>query len=629
MFKQSENSIFVKSILRSNGRVYDRTNVFDLATLGIVQDAWIAIALKQISSRSIHEKVTTSYTYGIQQALNELSVDSDAIEILNKKESTLTAPLMHRLFLILERRLLRRTDKKAESRRKISFSFRNLVIHTSFNCRNEISRESINYKTILGTLQTYPRPVLNSAQHDKTHSNEIPLGAVPHKNYNELISKSIDLLSTDLQKIIDACITDLNSIKALRKFVISAEDSKRSASTEIIIRRFIYKPYPTSYDIKRYETICPKKRLNAYLNILKDDKLFYKGARLWVGYRTSELLQQAGIPSTPEFNTRHILALPFRACFIELQAIFILLLCRTGWNKASLFAMEIKNIIYDEEYGHYEIQGYKSKTDDFTPPVFIDRNEKQYQDAIRRLIWNRTQLIVLEFIPATEQRLWFSWTTSKDMYTERSVMIQMTPDAFIERHSLFNFTLEQIREQVGSLEHYTTRSTEHTRRKLGHSSIGTTGQYLDQLFTRNINSSINLEFQKRLEKKIIFNMTKTQTAGTLALIPIGDGTLCSDPFNHPFKSHESGESICQAHHCHIGDGCPNRVIEIDEMRITEVVRTRNYYYHHWKQLYAENNEHFSMRIAPRVIFNDALYNFISSSAYGYILRQIEATINHD
>lgn len=99
--------------------------------------------------------------------------------------------------------------------------------------------------------------------------------------------------------------------------------------------------------------------------------------------------------------------------------------------------MEINNIIYDEEYGHYEIQGYKSKTDDFTPSVFIDRHEKHYQDAIRRLIWNRNQLILLEFIPATEQRIWFSWTTSKDMYTERSVMIQMTPDAFIERHSLF------------------------------------------------------------------------------------------------------------------------------------------------------------------------------------------------
>lgn len=261
MFKQSENSICVKSTLRSNGRVYERTNLFDLAALGIVQDAWIATALKQISSRSIHEKVTTSYTYGIQQALSELSVDNDAIEILNKKEYMLTAPLMHRLFLILERRLLKRTDKKAESRRKISFSFRNLVIHTSFNCRNEISRESINYKTILGTLQTYPRPVLNSTQHDKTHTNKIPLGAVPHENYNELISKSIDLLSTDLQKIIDACITDLNSIKTLRKFVISAEESTRSASTEIIIRRFIYKPYPTSYDIKRYEAICPKKKI--------------------------------------------------------------------------------------------------------------------------------------------------------------------------------------------------------------------------------------------------------------------------------------------------------------------------------------------------------------------------------
>ncbi len=152
MFKQSENLICVKSILRSNGRVYDRTDVFDLDAIGIVQDAWIAIALKQISSRSIHEKVTTSYTYGIQQALSELSVDIDAIEILNKNESALTAALLHRLFLTLERRLLKRTDKKAESRRKISFSFRNLVIHSTFNCPNEISRESINYKTILGSV---------------------------------------------------------------------------------------------------------------------------------------------------------------------------------------------------------------------------------------------------------------------------------------------------------------------------------------------------------------------------------------------------------------------------------------------------------------------------------------------
>ncbi|WP_143521045.1 hypothetical protein [Pseudomonas rhodesiae] len=629
MFKQSEDLICVKAILRSNGRAYDRTEVFDLGVLGIAQDAWIATALKQMSSRSLHEQLTTSYTYGIQQSLSELAVDANAMDILNKIESALTASDLHRLFLILERRLLQRTDKKAESRRKTSFSFRNLVINTSFDCLDEISRDSINYKTILGKLRTDPRPILNSERHSEIQNDKIPLGAVPHDNYNELISRSIELLATDLQKIIDACIADLDNADLLRKLITHSEQQPRQASTEKIIRRFIYKAYPTSYDIRHYEKLHPQKRLNAYLNIIKEDKLFHNGAPLWIGYKIPKLLQQAEIPSTLGFSSRHILALPTRACFTEMQAIFILLLCRTGWNKASLFAMEINNIIYDEEYGHYEIQGYKSKTDDLTPSVFIDRQEKIYQKAIDRLIWNREQLVLLDFIPATEQRVWFSWASSKETYTERSVMIQMTPEAFIERHGLFKFTLEQIREQVCNLEHYTTRSTEHTRRKLGHTSIRTTGHYLDQLFSRNINSSINLEFQKRLEKKIIFNMGKVKIADTIELTPIGDGALCSDPINHPFKSTQSDENICNAHNCHIGDGCPNRVIEIDEFRITEVIRTRNYYYHHWKQLYSENLDNFSMRIAPRIIFNEALYSFINSSAYGYILRQIEEAINHD
>lgn len=507
--------------------------------------------------------------------------------------------------------------------KKFSYSFRNFSFRYGLVDQKHINRDSVRYKSKIGRLKSLPRELLNDTPKDNIILSE-PAGAISHEDYQDLVEKIQEKLNNDLQVIIDACLTDIRAANELRWKIREAESSPTPKIYIKTIERFIVKHSTTSYDHRSYDSIPLKHQLSSYLIALNNKKLFNANTS-WRSYKLRKLLNDTLVNIPPGFPPLQIMALSQRACTIEIQAIFILLLCRTGWNKSSLYNMELGMITKDETDEHYELQGYKSKTDDLTPHVFIDRRESDYHNAVTALLWNHSQLIRLGYIAPTEQRLWFTWSGGPTPYTEQTVVIQMATASFASRHKIFKFSYEQIRTQVGNIASCSLKSINEAQILYGHKSIATTGHYLDQILNHKLLSSMNLEFQRRLEKKILFNMNQSLSK---SLTPIGDGALCSNPIDHPFKEIQ-GEGDCWAEYCHNGGGCINRVILINKDRIAELIRTRNFFYSNWKDLHAENQENFKIRIIPRIVFNSALYDFIKASAYGHILKIIEEAIDNE
>lgn len=282
--------------------------------------------------------------------------------------------------------------------------------------------------------------------------------------------------------------------------------------------------------------------------------------------------------------------------------------------------MNRDGIVDDEPGFAYVLQGFKTKSDDDTPPIFIERTEKEIINAIDLLVWGYEQLRKLGLVAPDNKQLWYSWTNS-DSFLRSSSMIQMKPYDFITRNGLFDFSLKQIRSTVISIDAYRSRSYETARQRGGHSSLGTTGRYLDHYITRSIASSINLQFQSDLEQKVTFNLNARKNRSK-DLVRIGDGSMCADSYSGLYDD-DGANDVCSARHCNENGGCPNRRIIVNEESIVDIIRTREYYFKHWQRLRNDNLTKFNTLIAPKIAFNDALYKFVKNSRFGHVLDEIE------
>lgn len=609
----------IKCVLRSNGRKYHRDQSFDIEAIGVFSGGWLGAGLRKLSELSLIEPIAQDYLWGVVEATKTLATNTSSMQIINKETNNITPQEIRKIFINLDDFLLRNENNTSEVKKKLSYNFRNFVFRHCLPDHPTINTDSVRFKTKIGTLRSLPRELLNDAVYENLSEH---VGAISHNSYQDLIEKALRKLKSDLQTITDACLADISTFEKMRQHLVTASVKPTPRRYINYIDRYITRKATTSLDHKQYKLIPKELKLSSYLIALTEKQCFNVN-RTWRSYNLKSLLTDEFPQAEKNINCRHIMALTHRLCTVELQAIFILILCRTGWNKSSLYHMDAGMITKDTIKGHYELQGYKGKTDDLTPPIFIDRRDKETHNAITKLLWNHQQLIKLGYIPPSEQRLWFAWTCDTKPYTEQSVSIQMSTRTFSSRHNIFNFSLEQIRTQVGNIAHCSLKSAQSTQALYGHMQLSTTGHYLDNVINSKIYSSINLEFQRRLEQKVIFNMTQTSSDH---LIAVGDGTLCISPTNHPFQD-LIGPGLCNADRCHAGDGCTNRRIFINEERIAELIEAIFFYQQHWKELYRENQMHFKMTVAPKIIFYNALYEYISSSAHRLTLRKIERALH--
>jgi len=620
----TQNSRIIKILVqyKSFHHVYHSERLFDLDELDLWGESWVVTVLRKLSDSSLENRIRVDVIYCIKTAIFCLKLDPQGWEICRLCEQDLTPKKMHALFRVLENRISE-TDHTSEAMRQISSKFRQVVLNTKLLAAEEISVDSVKFKANLGRLQHKLQPILNMEDHLKNLERDYPLGAVPHKNYLDLIEKSASILQADLSKIIEACNQDLFFSKQNRLKIKGLECKRLTSFQESEVMSTLFK-YPSSGTSK----ILNRNSAENILAIFRKGVLLHAQSMVKNGtfklHGLKENCLAIGLSDPKGYNPRQTFFSPERLTTIELQVIFILLLCRTGWNQDALVAMDRDGITSNKEGFAYTLQGFKEKTDDDTPVIFLEKTEVDVIYAIELLIWNFDQLHLFSLLPSGSKRIWHSWT-SGDKFSERqSTTIQMTPEKFIERNDLFNFSLSQIRRTVLCLDAYKSKSFEIARQRGGHSSIGTTGRYLDQFITRNISSSINLQFQVDLENKVVFNMISRKN-NVNNWTSVGDGSLCVDPYTGLY-SDRGADLICSAENCHKNDGCPQRRIIISEEEVLNIVRTREYYFKNWQRLRSENQERFNIVIAPKIAFNDALYNYVKHSRFGYVLNKIESAL---
>ncbi|AIL63108.1 hypothetical protein [Pseudomonas alkylphenolica] len=622
MYAQNGRILKIFVQYTSYHHVYHSERFFDLDELELWDESWLTSVLRKLSDSSLEHRIRVNVIYFIKTAIVCLKLDPQGWEICRIREQNLTPKKMHALFSILENRL-RETDHTSETMRQISGKFRQAVLNTNFLAAEEITVDSVKYRSGLGGGQNKLQPILNMEDHLKILESDSPLGAVPHKNYLDLIEKSASILQVDLLKIVEACNQELFFSKQNRLKIKGLECNGLTSVQEAEIMSTLFK-LPSSGTSKILGRNSAENILAVFRKgVLQHDQSMVRNGTFKLHGLENNCLE-IGVVVRKGYSPRQSFFSPERLTTIELQAIFILLLCRTGWNQDALVAMDRDGVISNKEGFAYTLQGFKGKTDDDTPVIFIEKTENDVIYAIELLVWNFDQLHLFKLLPFGSRRIWSSWTNGYKLSDRQSTTIQMTPKGFIQRNDLFNFSLSHIRRTVLCLDAYKSKSFETARRRGGHSSLGTTGRYLDQFITRNISSSINLQFQVDLQNKVVFNMA-SRKSNINQWKSIGDGSLCVDPYTGLYGD-RGADLICSAENCHKKDGCPQRRIIITEEEILSIIRTREYYFKNWQRLRSENQERFNIVVAPKIAFNDALYNYVKNSRFGYVLNKIESAL---
>jgi hypothetical protein len=491
--------------------------------------------------------------------------------------------------------------------------------------KEQVSRPSLRFKTRFLT-KTEPRRLISDLS-NVALDIEIasPVGALTHKTARELLEKTESRLEADLAQIQAACINELRICANLRRNIAEYGERKFTPSelafglklikSRANISDAIVEEYLWSRSVEEivglYAQLIATYEL-AHLN-RTFDPLFAHSPRL-----IAEILKPDGIHM---LNTGYkILYLPQRMANVELVACFVLLLTYTGWNAETLMMMSMDIIEMHDD--HVWIQGYKGRIDEYTDKVYLDAKQPYALEAVRLLIWNRTQLISLGLLSKTSNWMWCGWPAGFKVLEHQHIGFRMDLIRLRKAYGLPQFTLEQIRPQVLALESLRTKNVDQVKQIALHKSIATTGHYLDQLLLRRINSAINLEFQRRLEATVLFRLSESQESfkervaqrhvDLRLLMPIGDGASCANPYDPPDEKYLSN-SICDGKRCHAGNGCENRKLVIDRDALEALVRKRHYYLSSWERLERNNSTVFETLHIPAILFVLGLYDYISNS----------------
>jgi len=145
----------------------------------------------------------------------------------------------------------------------------------------------------------------------------------------------------------------------------------------------------------------------------------------------------------------------------------------------------------------------KTRTNSPTPTVFVERSDEEVMLALAFLTRRLDALKKMGWVAQDEKRLWLNASQNKNWPVRPFVGWGSDLKAFIREVGLPDFSLEQLRTTSLSAESLSAGGAEAARRKAGHRSLGPTSIYIDQILLQRFNSSVNFEFQRRIEREIV------------------------------------------------------------------------------------------------------------------------------
>lgn len=459
-----------------------------------------------------------------------------------------------------------------------------------------------------------PRALISDGvRNEDGEAKEAPLGALPHANPKELKALQLKRMHADLDAISDACCRELDSYYR----ACAVQDSILAEDWDPALVRAILESLPRRGLIDHVRALSSDERRALVAHYLQVDSRvetpFEAAGNKGGAVLAPELAQRMGIEPLDLQRCLRYRYYPHQTVLI---AAIVLIQLATAWNVGAVIELEKKDV-RPLPTGGYLIQSIKTRTGDDTPMVLIEGHDQPAARALRFVLERLESLVRRGWADADEQCLWLSSESNYEASRGQPVSNLPKPLQTIrERYGLPFFTFEMVRTQkltVVSVEEGPIAAAELA----GHSTFATIGGYIDHLITRRINSSINLEFQRRWEAEVAARITMKPVG--IPLMPIGDGTSCLDPSAPSDDAWLSG-GVCDGAHCHEDGGCPNRKLVIDRERVEEAVLTRRYYDANWNRLYAENPKAFAEIHVPRLEFNMYLVEYLKKGPYRHLIN---------
>ncbi|MQR01115.1 hypothetical protein [Glaciimonas soli] len=633
----------VETVKTSHGKERKTTYQFDFTLFGCTSSNWLGIVLQNMAARSLVSSMQTPDFRLFRLLLEELKNNIICRNIYTKYPGNVTRKDMHILFAQMENCLEDNFNWGPAVKARASMHFRRSMIDEipdgAFG--ESLSRHNLSFQTKL-TGRHPPRATLSEMDVCPDGSGLSPIDAIPHTNVRDLRSQISQRLDLDLNKLINICISEIDFWAETRKKLVDL-GSRRYSKLELAVAcNFLKYGADTHRNIRIVGSIKPRRLIGACAQVCQDKELVkagfvkLRGMPLAIGSNVLEILglDKEQVHKVP---AAQILQLPLRVHYYEIAAAFVLLLANTAWNANSLRQMPVTCI--QRVKNGFVIQGFKRKTGQHTPEVFIDSANKGGIQALELILWNHAQLKSFGFIAENDHNCWYAWPRSRIKHqTEAIEDLGRAIKLWVSKYGIRRFSLDQIRTHMLVRIAVSHGTAEAARAVAGHSSISTTGSYLDQFLTNLLSKSINLEFQRRIEAQVAFNSEATSLQPETTdnevrphsslFKSVGDGTTCSNPRNPPNPSWLS-DSQCDARSCHLDGGCTNNRIEITKDRLEEIVRLNFYYQNHWRHLYQENSEKFEKFHGQAILFNSALFEYLKSSVLQSVITALEEKIKRE
>ncbi|HCI1915386.1 TPA: hypothetical protein NOE89_000908 [Pseudomonas aeruginosa] len=618
---------------KAYSRVYTSQYELHISEYGLSPNAWMYSLLKSMSERTRIEPLHNSKYVMFKNTL-DIAIRTPGIKrYLELEVCKLTASDMRLMFDLVETEL-EKIDRTDSTKYKLTQEFRSVIlagIKMLEGCEH-LHRKSIGFKTRLQYVRPPREMISDFVEVIEAPSGEDVIGAIRFTDVKDLHQKTYEKLNVDLERIIDACITELEWHEKVRKEFERALALQLSPGLVEMVRGLlrgrVYKGV-----IREVYEFTGEQLLGAILTVIKEDRLAFSNRSYspefeWAIPLKTKVLSSMGFSL---YKSEHFYLLGYRLSSDELRAIFNLLLCHTGWNSGSLIEMERAEV--QRTGGDYVIRGFKAKTGDYTPPVYIDKYCRGGGDALNKLIWNKDSLIECGLVSGASTNFWYGWGRGFHIHEKQSIGLFVSNKSFTNRHGLPDYSFDQIRTQVMSKSVLmSSGNIEVVRRGAGHLGSVTTAKYLDQPIFRRIASSVNFDFQSKLEAAVIWDLmqkgeikkgrSNIDVSRRLKLVPVGDGASCVSPSNPP-AGIETFDGMCRGESCHKSGGCENRVIHINVAALEALILKKKYFQNSWQRLYLANSHKFESVYAPAMLFNLALYEFISTSNYSGFLKKIE------
>ncbi|MDM0053988.1 hypothetical protein QTI04_33860 [Variovorax sp. J22R115] len=546
--------------------------------------------------------------------------------------SDLSPADLNRAFTELESRLLG-SGISDYTQYSISEVFRRLCFRNlgAVGAPARLTRSAVKFRS-RHKPATNPRRLIS----DAVLEDQPPVGATPFETYPELRAKVLARTTLDIDRIRAAAKTELEGGRRARELL---ERLAADVTSVELVENVHHATMGAHYRPEHYE--------HGFL----EDTALYVGALVLVhdagewshkdhaphwgvlhGREVDKYVLQRAAWNCP---VNRVVSLRAYAAAAEIFAAVILIQCATGWNISSVLALRREDV--RETADGYELQSFKSKTDDDTPPVMLvgasdelgaevqsfelSNEDAEVISAVRLLLWNYEQLGKAGYRDKHDTRLIRVGRSKTD---KSSLTVHYHLGDFIRRYDLPPFSCEQIRTQVLFIESLGSKDASAPKRIAGHANLTPLGRYLRQQIAKRLSSSANLSMQRALEEEVRSLMERGVTKDELKLLkPIGDGTSCTNPMRPPWVPEGTavGE-MCPGERCHLDGGCSNRRLRVSVEDVREALLTRRVYEENWQDMLSRNQYAFLKFHVPAILFNSALARMLEQGPYSHFASKL-------